>query len=144
MYALGKAHMRSTTSLRSFPNVALETVPMFVWLTMACLSFFQGRSSSASCFHAFLLQAIDGVMSLALCQQVMPHAPQHFSSSEKRATYGGCFVSQCIRSVIYLHSGMSRAVRPQEFNNWVLFNVMSTQPHGHLRMNRHQQRSTHI
>ena len=36
MYALGKAHiMRSTPSLRSFPNVALETVPMLVWLTMA-------------------------------------------------------------------------------------------------------------
>ena len=26
----GKAHMRSTPSLRSFPNVALETVPMLV------------------------------------------------------------------------------------------------------------------
>ena len=35
IYALGKAHMRSTPSLRSFPNVAFETVPMFVWLTMA-------------------------------------------------------------------------------------------------------------
>ena len=29
--ALGKAHdMRSGTSLRSFPNAALQTVPMFV------------------------------------------------------------------------------------------------------------------
>jgi len=35
MCALGKAHMRSTRSLRSFPNVAFETVPMFVWLMMA-------------------------------------------------------------------------------------------------------------
>ena len=35
IYALGKAHMRSTRSLRSFLNVAFETVPMFVWLTMA-------------------------------------------------------------------------------------------------------------
>ena len=33
--ALGKAHTRSTTSVRSFPNVAFEIVPMFVWLTMA-------------------------------------------------------------------------------------------------------------
>ena len=32
------------------------------------LSFFQGRSSSAFSFHASLLQAIDGVMSLALCR----------------------------------------------------------------------------
>ena len=30
IYALGKAHMRSTPSLRSFLNVAFETVPMFV------------------------------------------------------------------------------------------------------------------
>ena len=29
IYALGKAHMRSTPSLRSFPNVAFVTVPMF-------------------------------------------------------------------------------------------------------------------
>ena len=35
IYALGKAHMRSAPSLRSFPNVAFETAPMFVWLTMA-------------------------------------------------------------------------------------------------------------
>ena len=27
IYVLGKAHMRSTPSLRSFPNVAFETVP---------------------------------------------------------------------------------------------------------------------
>ena len=27
--ALGKAHMRFTPPLRSFPNVAFETVPMF-------------------------------------------------------------------------------------------------------------------
>ena len=33
--ALRKANMHSITSLRSFPNVAFETVPMFVWLTMA-------------------------------------------------------------------------------------------------------------
>ena len=29
-YALGKAHMRSTPSLRSFPNFAFETVLVFV------------------------------------------------------------------------------------------------------------------
>ena len=30
--ALGKAHARSAPPLSSFPKVALETVPMFVWL----------------------------------------------------------------------------------------------------------------
>ena len=33
--ALGKAHMRSTLSLRSFPNVAFKMVSVFVWLIMA-------------------------------------------------------------------------------------------------------------
>ena len=32
---LGKAYMCSTPYLRSFPNVAFEMVPVFVWLTMA-------------------------------------------------------------------------------------------------------------
>ena len=35
IYALGKAHMRSTPSRRSFLNVSFETVSTFVWLTMA-------------------------------------------------------------------------------------------------------------
>ena len=35
IYALGKAHMRSTPSLRNFPNVAFKAVPMFVWLKMS-------------------------------------------------------------------------------------------------------------
>ena len=35
------------------------------------LSSFQGRSSNASSFHASLLQVIDGVMSLALCPQLV-------------------------------------------------------------------------
>ena len=37
IYTLGKAHMRSTPSLRSFPNIAFETVPMFSGVTMALL-----------------------------------------------------------------------------------------------------------
>ena len=57
---------RSTPSVRSFPSVAFETVPVFVWLAMALSRPFQGRSSSASSFHASLVQAIHGVMSLAL------------------------------------------------------------------------------
>ena len=36
IYALVKAHMRSTPSLKSFPSVVtLERVPMLVWLTLA-------------------------------------------------------------------------------------------------------------
>ena len=51
-----------------------------------------------------LLQAIDGVMSLALCPQVVSGAPQHFRSSEKQTTCEGCFASQSICSVVFLHS----------------------------------------
>ena len=64
------------------------------------LSSFQGRSSSASSFHASLLQAIDGVMSLVLCPQGVSQTSQHFRFSEKQATCEAC---------------MSRAVHPQEF-----------------------------
>ena len=42
------------------------------------LTSYQGRSSSPSSFHASLLQAIDGVMSLALCPQVVSQATPHF------------------------------------------------------------------
>ena len=45
IYALRKAHMRSTPSVRSFPNVAFETVPMFVWLTMALSRPFKERQN---------------------------------------------------------------------------------------------------
>ena len=80
------------------------------------LSSFQGRSSSASSFKAFLLQAISGVISLVLCPQVVSQASQHFRSSEKQATCEGCFARQSIFSVVSLPSGMSRAVHPQEFS----------------------------
>ena len=80
------------------------------------LSSFQGRSSSASSFHASLLQTISGVVSLALCPLVVSQASQHFRSSEKQATCEGCFARQSVCSVVSLHSGMSRAVHPQEFS----------------------------
>ena len=80
------------------------------------LSSFQRRSSSASSVYASLLQAIDGVMFLALCPQVVPEGSQHFRSSEKQATCGGFFAHQSVCSVISFHSGTSRAVHPQEFS----------------------------
>ena len=77
--------------LKCFPKVAFETVPLFVWLTMALSRPFKGRSSNASSFHDSLLQAVDGVMSSALCPQVVSQATQHFRYSEKQATGEGCF-----------------------------------------------------
>ena len=46
------------------------------------LSSFQRRLPSASSFNTSLLRAISGVMSLALCSQIVPQASQHFWSSE--------------------------------------------------------------
>ena len=50
------------------------------------LSSYLGGSFSASSFNASLLQAINGVVSLALCPHVVSQVPQHFRSSEKQAT----------------------------------------------------------
>ena len=84
------------------------------------LSSFQGRSSNASSFNASLLQAIDGVMSLALCAQVVSQASQYFRSSMKQATCEVCFARQSTCLVTSLYSGMSRAVRVyRSFRRWM-------------------------
>ena len=74
------------------------------------LSSFPITASSAFSFHHNVLHAIDGLISLPLCPQVVSQAPQHFRSSTTQATCEGCFARQSICSVISLHSGMSRAV----------------------------------
>ena len=110
IYALGKGHMHSIPSLRIFHNVAFKTVSMFVWMTMSLYRSFK-EDHLAFPLSMPLLLVIDGVMSLVL----RPQAPQHFRSSEKQATCEGCFVHQSICLVISLHSGMSKAIPPQEF-----------------------------
>ena len=71
-----KHNVLHPVSQTSFPNVAFGTVLMPVGRTRLIddgpFSSFQRRSPSASSFrgsvgHASLLQAINGVMSLALC-----------------------------------------------------------------------------
>ena len=110
--SLGKAHMRSAPSLRRClwhcSNVRL--------MDDGPLSSFQGRLSSASSFHASLLQVIDSVMFLALCLQAVSQVPQHFRSTEMQAICDGCFARQSICTVISLYSDMSRAVHPLEFS----------------------------
>ena len=49
---------------------------------------------NAYSFNVSVLQAIDGLMSLALCPQVVSQVPQHFRSSETQATCDGCFAYQ--------------------------------------------------
>ena len=56
------------------------------------------------------LQAVDGVVSVALCLQVVSEAPQHLrSSAEAQATFDGFFARQSICSAISLDSSMPRA-----------------------------------
>ena len=58
-----------TPSLTSFPNVAFWNGSSVGLINDGPLSPFQGRSASASSFHASLLQAVDGVVTVALCPQ---------------------------------------------------------------------------
>ena len=53
-------------------------------------------------FHASLLLAINGVMSLALCPQVVSQASQHSRSSEKQTTCEGCFARYSGMSMVLL------------------------------------------
>lgn len=55
-----------------------------------------------TCFYAFFLEAIAGVMSLALCPLVVSKAPNYIRSSETQATCDSCFARQFICSVILL------------------------------------------
>ena len=57
---------------------------MFVYLPKQNLEGLKllNTSDILSCRHGPCLQAIDGLMSLALCLQVVSQAPQHFRSSE--------------------------------------------------------------
>ena len=106
IYALGKAHNHYTLHpvCKKFPQLCLSCGSNVRPIDDGPLSSFQGRSSSASSFHASLFQAISGAMSSALCPQVVSQASQHFKSSEQPATCEGCFARQSISSVISLET----------------------------------------
>ena len=102
------ARMRSTQSLRSFPNIAFKTVAMFVWLMMALSCPFKEDYPHLP-FPGDQLCDI-----LALCLQVVSHAPQHLRTSEVQATCDGCFPASLSPG-----PGMFRAVHPQSFQRWM-------------------------
>ena len=92
-YAL---HLGSQT----FPQRCLRNGSNVLLIDDGPLSSFQGRSSSISSFHAYLLQAIDV---LALCPHVAPQAPQHFRSFETQDTCPG----RCIQDFFFFWKWMS-------------------------------------
>ena len=75
---------------------------------------FEGRSSSASFFHVSLLQAIDGVMPLALCPACSVPSLSTLQSFREASHFNcdGCFARQFICSVIALQSGMCQTSTP--------------------------------
>lgn len=60
IYALGKAYMRSTPSLRSSPGVADETVPVLFWLTMAFSRPVKEERSPSAFLSLFLRLSLPG------------------------------------------------------------------------------------
>ena len=91
IYALGKAHMRSTTH-ENFPDVAFKIVPSFVWMTRTHTRAFK-EDRRALLFHSYvpLLQAIEDVMHYFVCPQAVSQVPQHFRSFEMQASSDDCF-----------------------------------------------------
>ena len=72
IYALGKAHNYTLHPVsQKFPQRCLWNGSYVRLTDDGPLSFFEGRSSNASSFHVSLLKAVDGVMSLALCSQIV-------------------------------------------------------------------------
>ena len=67
-------------------------------------------------FLFLCLSLIDGVMSLALCMQVVSQSPQHFRSSETQPACDGCFAHQSVWSVISFDAGMSRTLHPYDIS----------------------------
>ena len=76
--------MHSTLSIRGFPNVAFETVPVFVWLTMALSRPF--KEDRLALPLSTPLSSRRSMMPLALC----PHV-RVSSSSTLQATCDWCF-----------------------------------------------------
>ena len=104
MYALRKSPYVLHPISQKFPQHCLWNSFDVHLIDDVPLSSFRGKLSSASSFNASLLQAVNGVTSLALCLQVVSQASQHFRSSEKQATSDceGCIACQSIYSVISL------------------------------------------
>ena len=71
---------------------------------MCIISSFQRRSSNASSSNVSLLQVVDGVMSLAMCPQLVSQAPQQ-GFFETQTVRKCCFAHQYIYLIISLDFG---------------------------------------
>ena len=115
IYVLAKAHMRSTPSVRSFPNIAFEMVSMFVMVSRFHWAFYclidDGPlwSFQGDCLVLPLSMPLSSRWSMVWCPLLCAcrfQAPQHFISSKKQATCEGC-------------SALSRAAHHWSFRRWM-------------------------
>ena len=91
IYAFGKSHMSSTPSLRNLSSRLWNRSDVGL-VDGGPFPSFQGRSPSVSSIYTsfLLLQAIDGLVSSAVCSQVETQASQHLRSSETHVTRNVC------------------------------------------------------
>ena len=99
-------------------TLLFDTALAFVWLTMTL-----SRPFKKTIERFFFprpcppLQAIDGMMSLALCPQLHSQAPQHLGFSEKQATRGGWLLSPSLSARSFPSTPVRPVVHPHEFSN---------------------------
>ena len=112
--ALRKAHMYFTLSLRSFLNDAFETVPMFVWLMLAL-----SRPFKEDCLVLPLSTPPSSRRSMMWCPWLWP-GDSVLGSSTLQVLQDTRHLWWLLCLPVHLlshfpHSGVSRAVNPQEF-----------------------------
>ena len=74
------------------------------------------KNTSGYFLYSSPLQVISGMLSLALCLQVMSQVPQHLRSCKMQAICDGYFAHQSVCLVVSLDLGMCRTVHLHEFS----------------------------
>ena len=109
--ALGKAHTRSAPSLSSLPKVALETVPIFVWLNTD-----RSRPWRVECRplpFSTPLSFRRSMLWLVRAEKV-PQASEHLCPAKLQTRCDICSACQSICPFIPTDSGVPRTVDPQK------------------------------
>ena len=112
--ALGKAHTRSAPSLSSLPKVALETVPIFVWLNTYRSRPWRVECRAASFLHSSFLQAVNAVMLWLVRAEKVPQASEHLCPAKLQTRCDICSACQSVCPFIPTDSGVPRTVDPQK------------------------------
>ena len=117
IYVLGKAHMHSAQPLWIFHNVAFETVPMFVWLTMAlCCPF--NEDCRALLFPTHFWDSSGdrwcGVLGFVPAGSASSSSTIQIFRDASHLRWLLCAPVSLLG--YFLYSGMSRAAHPQELS----------------------------